>query len=421
MSRMPRAITLQIARLMKEEVWPIDEILGVVRKEIEAREISDSVASLDVKRERPVTANRPRSPSATTKSFFAKGEKQSSQMICYFCKQSHISTKCPEITDFKERKKILQASNRCFSCLKTGHNTTHCPANRNCRKCGGKFHHQSICFKETQQAETDQSNQGESTVTATVNGKNEVLLQTAQGYVYGEDKSKKIPVNILFDGGSQRSYMTGEVQRKLKLNAEGTETINLNTFGSQKSERKKCDLVRINLDVDGEEQPINIAALCYPTICSPISSRIDLSDYPHLLGLRFADRNLGERNKRIDLLIGADYLYNVIIGEVVRGTSGPVAVSSKLGWLITGQTFSDTLTCSNVTSNLTLDQNIEVVDIPDSEIQENETNENDSQEITDSLKEFWKHESLGVSEPGDSDKEADDGVAKSTYPEGIIL
>ena len=67
MSRMPRTITLQIARLMKEDVWPIDEILEVVRKEIESREISDSVASLDVKKDRPFTANRPRSPSATTK------------------------------------------------------------------------------------------------------------------------------------------------------------------------------------------------------------------------------------------------------------------------------------------------------------------------------------------------------------------
>ena len=217
------------------------------------------------------------------------------------------------------------------------------------------------------------------------------MLQTAQGYVYGEEESKKIPVNILFDGGSQRSYVTEEVRRKLNLNAEATETINLNTFGSQKSERKKCDLVCINLDVGGDEQPVNIAALYYPTICSRINSHIDVSDYPHLLGLRFADRNLGVRNKRIDLLIGADYLYNVIIGEVVRGTSGPVAVSSRLGWLITGQTFPDTLACSNVTSNLTVDNNTEVVAIPDSEVQENETNKNDSQEITDSLKEFWKH------------------------------
>ena len=301
----------------------------------------------------------------------------------------------------------MQASNRCFSCLKTGHITTHCQANRNCRKCGGKFHHQAICLKDTQHAETEQSSQNEPTVTATVNGKNEVLLQTAQGYVYGEDKSKKIPVNILFDGGSQRSYVTDEVRRKLNLNAETAETINLNTFGSQKSERKKCDLVCINLDVGRDEQPVNIAALCYPTICSPISSRIDVSDYPHLLGLRFADRNLGERNKRIDLLIGADYLYNIIIGEVVRGISGPVAVSSKLGWLITGQTFPDTFACSNVTSNLTVDNNTEVIDIPDSEILENETNENDSQEITDSLKEFWKHESLGVSETRENDKEAE--------------
>eukprot|EP00795_Rhopilema_esculentum_P016270 gene16270-biopygen5527 len=40
MSRMPAEITLQVARKTSEQIWRIDEILDIIRKEIEAREIS---------------------------------------------------------------------------------------------------------------------------------------------------------------------------------------------------------------------------------------------------------------------------------------------------------------------------------------------------------------------------------------------
>ena len=112
--------------------------------------------------------------------------------------------------------------------------------------------------------------------------------------------------------------MNEEVQKILKLNAEGTETINISTSGSHKLEQKKYELVFINLGVEGDKQPLNITALCYPSIYSPICLRIDASDYLHLLGLWLENRNLGKHNKCIDLLTGADCLYNVVIGEFVR-------------------------------------------------------------------------------------------------------
>ena len=40
--------------------------------------------------------------------------------------------------------------------------------------------------------------------------------------------------------------------------------------------------------------------------------------------------------QQIDILIGSDYYYDFISGEVVRGETGPVAVGSKLGWLLSG-------------------------------------------------------------------------------------
>ena len=69
-------------------------------------------------------------------------------------------------------------------------------------------------------------------------GTTNVLLQTASGYVFGEDQSAKVSVNILFDSGSQQSYVTEELKMKLSLESNGSETLNLNTFGSEKYFKK---------------------------------------------------------------------------------------------------------------------------------------------------------------------------------------
>ena len=35
-------------------------------------------------------------------------------------------------------------------------------------------------------------------------------------------------------------------------------------------------------------------------------------------------------------MLGADYFFEIVTGEIRKGSAGPVAISSKLGWLISG-------------------------------------------------------------------------------------
>ncbi|XP_065069866.1 uncharacterized protein LOC135694908, partial [Rhopilema esculentum] len=315
MARMPREITLHVARKTTEEVWPIKEILEIVKKEIEARELSDNITPVERKFDK-TSGYGPKSPQGTTKTFLTKDEKVQD---CVYCGHAHSPSSCKEVQEITGRKKILLETKRCFSCLKSGHMTKKCRENRNCRKCGRNFHHESICYKGAKQTEE------ETKVTTSVTGKQEVLLQTATAYVYGADKAQRMKINVFFDSGSQRSYISEEVRRKLNLEVERQENLNLNTFGAEKSARKKCDVVRLMLETGIDETPILISAISYQSICSPINTRIDVSKYQHLIGLNLADKKLSEQNRRIDLLIGNDYLYDVIIGDVIRGTSGPIA------------------------------------------------------------------------------------------------
>ena len=386
MQQMPRDITIQVARKVTEDIWPIKEILEIIRNEIEAREIGDSVnASKQVHRQMELNPV-PRKTIPTTKSFVANDDPR--KVKCYFCSKDHLTINCVEVSDLAQRKTILQRAKRCFKCLKLGHISKNC--DRKCRKCG-YGHHQVLCTKPYESKAPEGTDQ---LVTATVKGKKEVLLQTARAYAYGNDETKKIPIDILFDSGSQRSYVSEEVKKKLSLNANTVETININTFGSAKYERKNCELVEINVEVD--DQVIPVSALSYNKICSPFSTRsVNLSDYPHLRNLKLAD-SIDSQTKRISLLIGADYYYDFIVGNVVKGNTGPVAVKSKLGWLLSGPYSSNSKKDSNVISNLTLDCYPQQFTIYDRENQEGSGKED--LEIQQSVKDFWKHEALGIEE-----------------------
>ena len=403
MQRMPSEITIQVARKVKEDIWPIKEILEIIRCEIEAREVGESVlASKQVNRQQQPAQFSRRQNVPTTNSFVANEQQQGK---CYLCSKDHLTINCKEITDLEQRKTLLQKARRCFKCLKLGHFAKNC--DRKCKKCGNG-HHQVICNKpEEGTAETF-----DHLVTATVKGKKEVLLQTARAYAFGEDKTKKIAIDVLFDSGSQRSYVSEEIKKKLSLNVENVETININTFGSDKYNKKKCELVSINIEV--ENQAIPVRALSYPTICSPFSSRgIQISDYPHLRTLKLAD-SLDSHAKRVQLLIGADHYYDFVTGDVIKGNSGPVAVSSKLGWLLSGPFSSPSNVETNVNSHLILDYP-QQFSIPDSETNENENSTDENLEIIESLKNFWTHESMGLSELVENEEtESTESINKET-------
>jgi len=128
------------------------------------------------------------------------------------------------------------------------------------------------------------------TTTTSVKGPYKVLLQTAATYAQGLNNLSPVPVQILLDSGSQRSYVTTALKERLKLAPLKTETLNLNTFGNDRFTKQRCDLVKLSLR--GKEDDVEISALCFPKICSPLSTSLDLSRYPHLQGLDFADASV---------------------------------------------------------------------------------------------------------------------------------
>ena len=157
MSKLPPGIRLQIARNTSEEVWKIIDLLEVMRKEVEARELSENVRSSEIDNRKSGTGNEidnyrkmnQRNKPKYQASAANFDQTNETKPKCVYCREYHFSASCTRVQDSSKRKEILTTDKRCYLCLKTGHITRDCKKQQNCRRCEGR-HHQSICQRELQ-------------------------------------------------------------------------------------------------------------------------------------------------------------------------------------------------------------------------------------------------------------------------------
>jgi len=410
MAKLPPDIRIHVARNTSQDVWEIEPLLDILQREIEAREISErvkTVTHLEPKRPPPPHHDpvkskvlQPTIPPGSSGAYLAGSQYQQFTLTCVYCSGKHFSASFGSVTDINARKVVLKRDRRCFTCLRKGHNAEQC--DKSCRKCNSRKHHQSICLElninsprdknkppsssSGDQTENDTENNGVTTATTnskSANSKRRVLLQTATAIATNDEGSKAITIRLLFDNGSQRSYITDNLRSKLQLKSLQKERLNLNTFGETKYKKQNCDVVSLHIRKSSESNDaINISALTFPVICSPLPGKVSVN-YPHLDGLELADESFDAEGS-IDMLIGCDYYWDFVTGETRRGDEGPIAVNSKLGWLLSGPV-NGTLDRSYVThSNLIIKGHDAL------------SARNEDDVLTNTLKDFWETEAMGI-------------------------
>ena len=110
--------------------------------------------------------------------------------------------------------------------------------------------------------------------------------------------------------------------------------VNLNTFGNESYKKQTCDVVKVWLTGKNNAQ-FEITALSVSTICSAFPAKIDVTDFPHLANLEFAEEFESDgRETPIDILIGLDLFYSSVSAERIEGDTGPVAIGSIFGYLL---------------------------------------------------------------------------------------
>ena len=158
--------------------------------------------------------------------------------------------------------------------------------------------------------------------------KTAIVLISAEGL--------RIQGNILFDDGSQRSFITEEVATKLNLKPNNSEHIAVAPFGAEYTSAQCLSVACVFVETEsGESIPITI--LIVPFIAAPLQSsvRASVSTFQHLQGLKLAHPITNEDNFQVSMLIGTDFYWRFIEDNIVRG-DGPTAQQSKLGYLLSG-------------------------------------------------------------------------------------
>ncbi|MEO0686947.1 MAG: DUF1759 domain-containing protein, partial [Cyanobacteria bacterium J06649_11] len=219
MSKVPEDIRLIILRQFSSEKWTFEVLLKCFKQELEAREKCVAVSKSSRKEEGSKgsdhgSGNGGSSRALNTNSNAGEG----SGIKCTFCKESHPSAKCDIVKDVDSRWSLVKRKHLCFLCLRSGHGSHSCNSKKMCSSCGKK-HHVSLC------KEPVESNGLIANVRAST------LLQTAKVKAFNPKTRKHVFVKIVFDMGSNDSYITDRLKKRLSLPTVGWQKLRISGFG----------------------------------------------------------------------------------------------------------------------------------------------------------------------------------------------
>ena len=411
MEKLPSSMRLIISRTVDDPQWDLDVLLKAFDHEIEARERCEPIGT------NPTDSPTPKKPLSVPTS---KGKEVSSasaltnqsegSVTCTFCRQRHPSASCSIVTDIEARRNLLKRQGRCFVCLRRSHIARDCSPNKTCRICSGR-HHMSICERAScdrvTSENTSQRNnvvwaneadrrESKSSTTVYVDSNTSILLQTAIASVSRiHQQHPVVKMRILFDSGSQRSYISERAKRKLGLLSKRKEKLLIKTFGQENEELRECDVVELCVRGLSECSGVQMTALSVPLICSPLKEQavqFAQQSFSHLEDLKLADQPSESCGSEVDVLIGNDFYWSFFTGETKRGELGPVAMKTSLGWVLSGSMpyTSGADAGVNMVTTHTLKLETSVRD-------DLGTDKKGDDPLLEQVKNFWELEAIGVS------------------------
>lgn len=184
-------------------------------------------------------------------------------------------------------------------CLKPGHRAFKCRSKQECNICRSKNHHASTWVGST-------------------GSEGGVALQTALAVM---DDKKESRVRVLFDTGSQKSFITEGAVRKHRLRPVRKEELGIKVFGSTEADVAERDIVKLSLSPVNGGKKVFIEAFFVKDISSIPNVHIESIkfNYEHLKHIWFSDVSRHEDRFEIDCLVGSDWIWPFQEGGTIRG------------------------------------------------------------------------------------------------------
>ncbi|GFR11975.1 uncharacterized protein TNCT_53281 [Trichonephila clavata] len=183
-----------------------------------------------------------------------------------------------------------------------------------------------------------------------------VLLQTFSALVTAKPKGN-VQLRCMLDGNANKYFISREVVELLDLKVVDKEALVIHTFGSETAEKRIYDIVEITLQNVQTNKNIKIQAVVIDSITSAriqIPSKF-IRNIALERGIELADNSTSER---IHVLIGSDYISEILGERNIRISKRLIAVDSIFGYLIQGK--EGEVNCKDISANHLIAENEEL-------------------------------------------------------------
>uniref|UniRef100_A0A914W323 Peptidase aspartic putative domain-containing protein n=1 Tax=Plectus sambesii TaxID=2011161 RepID=A0A914W323_9BILA len=216
--------------------------------------------------------------------------------------------------------------------------------------------------------------------------KKEVLLLSKEVTLSNpKEPERQLQAIAFFDVGSQLSFITEDVAKKLKLVPNGQENIAISTFAAKKP--TELQSLGYKIDLKQAEGTIEMRVSLVKKLTDHIMVPIEDAQHEYTTSLQ------GKR-MRPSILIGADYFWEVVnASEARKLPSGFHMIDSKIGPLFCGK--------GHMASIMVIQQR-----------------EAEKNKIEEMVEKFWKLEAIGVNDNPEVD---DDEVALQQFQNSVKI
>uniref|UniRef100_A0A1I7VVH0 DUF1758 domain-containing protein n=1 Tax=Loa loa TaxID=7209 RepID=A0A1I7VVH0_LOALO len=258
---------------------------------------------------------------------------------CIFCNKNHWDNECPNCLTVKQRFERLKELKACTNCFRTMHATSDCKQRkRTCFHCKGQ-HNTALCYKKYGSLNNGSNNE-ETNSTIIINslnqpinyqGKKVLLICKEIEAVNPTQLEIQEEALVLFDSGSQSSFISKKLANRLSLTETKKEELKLFSFGNQFPKLYQTSKVKFGIRaLKSNIIPINAYVLDYLTdklqIINPTSYDIN-----YITNQKQLDDSEGYW-RRPDIIIGADHFFEFMQPyKVHRMSSGFYLLQTKVG------------------------------------------------------------------------------------------
>ena len=285
LDKMPAEVQMNLARTHGNREWNLDELRKAILTEVEILETCKTRPIFDISS----------STRGTVTSLHTEVRKKSPPAYytpqrprrCIYWKGEHSPTSCTHIKDSNERHEFVKKSRLCFNCLGQ-HTVDNCRSKGRCFHCKKKHHTSIGPLQNTHHADIatpvcketpavtgstpptppPQNASLHAQIAPHNKGTHYVYLKTAITTVCDERSAYSTTGHLLFDDGSQRSFITEDLVKGLHIQPIRKELINISGLGGAENAIKNVDIVRLAIDCNDEK--IQVELLVTPNITKPI-------------------------------------------------------------------------------------------------------------------------------------------------------